>query len=263
MKLLKRILVAIFFIPIILFLFFKGEITFIIFLSGLVTIMSFEFREMLRNKGIKIPLLFIPINVIIFVLLIKFDYELIFPIFLFSLLIFSGYDVFTNKIEGSLMRISSIMFGILYISFLLVSVYKLRQLEEGGNMMLVALISMIWFTDSSAYFIGSKYGKHKGIIKASPNKSLEGFVAGFVTAILFSIIIYFGKLVSLEQTIMLAISVGIFGQFGDVLESMFKRDMSVKDSSNFLPGHGGILDRFDSLLISAPILFMLIKLFSN
>ena len=262
MKLIKRLLVAVVFIPIILFLFYKGNITFIIFLSALSLIMSFEFRNMLKSQNIIIPLLTIPVNVIIFILLIKYSYSLVFPIFLLLLIIISGYDILRNRIEGSLVRIASVMFGILYTSFLLSSVYKLRELPQ-GNILLVSLIALIWLTDSAAFFIGSHFGKHKGIFKASPNKSAEGFAAGIISAILFSLVLYIGQIVSLEQAIMLAVSVGLFGQFGDIFESMLKRDMGVKDSSNFLPGHGGILDRFDSLLIAAPVLYLLLIIFAK
>ncbi len=256
MKLLKRIIVAVIFIPIILFLFYKGEISFIIFLSLIDLVMFIELRNMFRKKDIIFPILSIPVNLVVFLLLIKFDFSLIIPSFLIIALAFMGYDIFKNRLKGAIIRGSSLLFSILYISFMLSCVYKLRQLEN-GNILLISLICMIWITDSFAYFIGNKFGKHKGIIKASPNKSLEGFIAGFCFTLFFAFALYHWQVLELTNSILLVVAVGIFGQLGDIFESMLKRDVGVKDSSYILPGHGGVLDRFDSLLIAAPIFYYL------
>jgi phosphatidate cytidylyltransferase len=103
-------------------------------------------------------------------------------------------------------------------------------------------------------------GKHRNIFAASPKKSIEGFISGFVAAFIAAYLlgILFGY--TNVQIIAMAVAAGIFGQFGDLFESILKRDAGVKDSSNLLPGHGGILDRFDSLLIAAPVLYLLLDL---
>jgi phosphatidate cytidylyltransferase len=126
--------------------------------------------------------------------------------------------------------------------------------------MLLGLMVTIWVTDSAAYFLGMSFGKHRNIFAASPQKSIEGFISGiiaaFITAFLLGMLFGYTNV----QIIAMAVAAGIFGQFGDLFESILKRDAGVKDSSNLLPGHGGILDRFDSLLFAAPVLYLLLSL---
>ncbi|MDQ0161767.1 phosphatidate cytidylyltransferase [Aeribacillus alveayuensis] len=119
---------------------------------------------------------------------------------------------------------------------------------------------LIWATDSGAYFIGKKFGKNKLWPEISPNKTIEGFFGGIASAVLvafiFQEITHFVP--SYFQLIIISIFVSIFGQIGDLVESALKRHYHVKDSGSILPGHGGILDRFDSLLFVLPILYFLL-----
>jgi phosphatidate cytidylyltransferase len=120
-------------------------------------------------------------------------------------------------------------------------------------------------TDSAAYFIGTAIGKHKLFPRVSPNKSWEGAIAGFVFSIITLVVLKSFLLEFLDWVDIIAFGViiGIFGQVGDLIESLIKRDAGVKDSSNIIPGHGGIFDRFDSLLFSAPIIFLYLRLIQN
>lgn len=112
----------------------------------------------------------------------------------------------------------------------------------------------IWICDSAAYFIGRKYGNHKISPEVSPKKSWEGAAAGLIAAILsISLFNYFIiPEIPIKVSIIFGLIVGIFGQAGDFAESLLKRDSDIKDSSNLLPGHGGVLDRFDSPLFVFP-----------
>src|SRR5690606_27744859 len=118
---------------------------------------------------------------------------------------------------------------------------------------------VIWTTDSGAYFVGRKLGKNKLWPEISPNKTIEGFIGGIVTAVVFALIFnmiadLFDSFISL---FIVTLVVSIFGQIGDLVESALKRHYKVKDSGTLLPGHGGILDRFDSMLFILPILYFL------
>lgn len=123
----------------------------------------------------------------------------------------------------------------------------------------VFVLLVVWTTDSGAYFVGRKLGKHKLWPEISPKKTVEGFVGGIVIAVCFAIamqLIYpFAS--SWLQLIIVTIIASIIGQMGDLVESAIKRHYGVKDSGNILPGHGGILDRFDSLLFVVPLLHFL------
>ncbi|HHE54472.1 MAG TPA: phosphatidate cytidylyltransferase, partial [Caldithrix abyssi] len=111
----------------------------------------------------------------------------------------------------------------------------------------------IWICDTFAYFLGKQFGKHRLFERVSPKKSWEGAVAGLVGALLTYLLVYFLQIIpiTIYVAIVGGLIVGIVGQFGDLVESWFKRDAKVKDSSNLLPGHGGILDRFDSVMFSS------------
>lgn len=116
---------------------------------------------------------------------------------------------------------------------------------------------LLWASDTGAYLFGVKLGKHKLFERHSPKKTWEGLAGGLVTSLLVSIILsmYFTELSSVHWAVMSAIIV-VFGTLGDLTESMLKRSMDAKDSGSLLPGHGGLLDRFDGLLLAAPLVFV-------
>lgn len=126
----------------------------------------------------------------------------------------------------------------------------------------MGFLFLLWANDSGAYVFGITLGKNRLFERISPKKSWEGFFGGLVVAIIVAYIIsqYF-KSISTNNWIALAILIVVFGTLGDLVESMLKRSKDIKDSGNILPGHGGILDRFDGLLISAPIVYSYLRLF--
>lgn len=154
------------------------------------------------------------------------------------------------------------------VGFLLVSVFYVgvgfyyfmatRDANDGLLYIVFALV-VVWSTDSGAYFVGRKLGKHKLWPEISPKKTIEGFIGGIIIAIIAVVI--FEMITQLEiqwwKLIVVTIIASIVGQLGDLVESAVKRHYGVKDSGKILPGHGGILDRFDSLLFVLPLLHFL------
>lgn len=124
---------------------------------------------------------------------------------------------------------------------------------------------IIWSTDSGAYFIGKSMGKRKLWPEISPNKTVEGFIGGIVTAVVLSLVFQAvtGFLPSYLLVMFITLLLSIFGQLGDLVESALKRHYHVKDSGTILPGHGGILDRFDSFLFVLPFLYLLLATFAS
>ena len=179
--------------------------------------------------------------------------------------LFKGYP-------NPLVQTSATIAGATYIGFGLGGFYGIHEFlyETSGQSsqagyFVIAMLASIWICDSAAFFIGRKFGRHKISERVSPNKSWEGGIAGLIAAIATWMLarVYIGGLeeVSLTTAIAMGILVGVFGQVGDFAESMLKRDAGVKDSSTLIPGHGGVLDRIDSILFVAPLTYVYLHLF--
>ena len=144
------------------------------------------------------------------------------------------------------------VFGPMYTSLLFTSILKFRAVDPGimGGILTFAVMASIWVNDSFAYIFGSRFGRTKLAPKISPNKSWEGFFGGMLGSILVWVIIsLLGQMpVPVPMAILTGIVLGIFGVIGDLFESRIKRSVGVKDSGNIMPGHGGLLDRHDSML---------------
>ncbi len=148
--------------------------------------------------------------------------------------------------------------GILYVGWLLSYLVALRGLDGGRNWVFLALFTT-WASDTAAFFIGRKLGGHKLAPNISPGKTWEGTMGGIVGAIIMSILFFtptpFRLPLIYWQVIGLSVLVSIFGQVGDLVESLLKRNMGVKDSGTLLPGHGGILDRMDSIIFAGIVVY--------
>jgi len=191
-------------------------------------------------------------------------------------------ELYRNK-GSALLNIGFTVLGLCYVSLFLGTLIALREVfipgdfpvyryfdiglvnsqevrstvYAWGGWTIVSLFASIWLCDSAAFFAGRSIGKRKLFERVSPNKTWEGAIAGFIAAVLAFCIarILVIPYLSLPDAIVCGLIVGVFGQMGDLVESLLKRDAGVKDSSLLIPGHGGVLDRFDSLLFAAPLLF--------
>ncbi|HEX3009181.1 MAG TPA: phosphatidate cytidylyltransferase [Bacteroidales bacterium] len=175
-------------------------------------------------------------------------------------------ELFRNK-PNPFHNIAFTIVGVLYIavplSFLNSLVFHDRITLEYNPEILIGYFVLIWTSDTGAYLTGMAFGKHPLFKRISPKKSWEGFAGGTVLTIGMSFLVaQFSHEINIYQWTIVAVIIAIFGVLGDLVESMLKRSLDVKDSGNFLPGHGGILDRFDSLIISSPFVFTFIQLFT-
>jgi phosphatidate cytidylyltransferase len=179
----------------------------------------------------------------------------------FSIILLSlVYMLKSRNFTLALTKMALTLFGILYIGLLL-SYVTLIDNTALGKQWVFFLVSTVWAADIGAFFIGSLVGRHKLYPKVSPNKTLEGLgggVGGAVAAALVYRKVFFPGL-DVSDCIFLGFSLTLFGQMGDFTESMIKRSAQVKDSSGLIPGHGGMLDRLDSFLFSAPFLYYYIR----
>ncbi len=146
---------------------------------------------------------------------------------------------------------------------------------EHAIFLIVYTMISVWISDAGAYFVGTLCGKHKMCPKISPKKTWEGFIGGIVTSAVFAVILCFAYefidsmlnngvhtfAVNWPYLIALAMVISVLGVIGDLTASLIKRECSVKDFGNFLPGHGGILDRFDSVLVAAPFAYLMYQMY--
>ena len=186
-------------------------------------------------------------------------YYLLFPV---AFLFLPVYELFRKK--GN--NISNIATGILGLSYIAtpfcLSNYVVFINGTYNSFPLILLFILIWTNDTGAYLVGMSMGKHKLFPRISPKKSWEGLIGGIILTILVSLIFVFIKQnISVFNGVLLGILVSVSSVFGDFTESMFKRSFNIKDSGKLIPGHGGFLDRFDSMLFAVPIYLCYIKLF--
>lgn len=162
-------------------------------------------------------------------------------------------------------NISFAVFSLVYYSFFLSSVYFI-SFENGEHQAwkIFAIIALTWTNDTMAYMVGSQIGKNKMFPRISPNKTWEGTIGGIVFTLIVSMLFYYAiGVFSPLIWLCIALLIGIFGTFGDLVESMLKRSLEVKDTGTLLPGHGGLLDRFDSLTLHLPLTVYFIELTSS
>jgi len=173
---------------------------------------------------------------------------------------------FTKRDTEAVLSISTIFFGLVYVSWFLSFFIRLRTMPVGtellGKQLIAYLILVTKSGDIGAYFIGRKFGKHRLIPRISPKKSVEGTLGGLTFSVLVSLgCVGFLPFFSLPHLLILGFCLGVLAQVGDLSESLIKRDCAVKDSGDTLPGFGGVLDAIDSLLFTAPIFYFYVKVF--
>jgi len=175
------------------------------------------------------------------------------------------FDKRKNGFKNSMITLAGLIYIALpfsLLSFILIPGYGSES--KFYPWVLIGIFLIIWMYDSMAYVFGSWLGKHKICARISPKKSWEGLIGGAVFAVIMGIVnsVLFQKL-SMTNWIVIAVLIVAFGTSGDFFESKLKREAGVKDSGSILPGHGGMLDRFDTVLFAVPVIFVWINLFGN
>ena len=238
------------------------------------TLGTVEFYQILNKKELSNNTKYGPfVNVVVYSLLTLAFIEIIDYRFLFLivplLLILVVQELFM-KDTIPYQNISSTLFGILYITLPFAALNYISFNEEfyskiglsGNWSLLTGFFIILWTSDSMAYLVGRKFGKYKLFPRVSPGKTWEGFIGGVVFAVIAGYIYSLvTKDVQADSTInaslhwiIMSLIISVFGMLGDLSESLLKRSGGVKDSGSLLPGHGGVLDRFDGIFFSSPII---------
>ncbi|MCP2619157.1 phosphatidate cytidylyltransferase [Candidatus Aminicenantes bacterium AC-335-K20] len=230
---------------------------FFLFLQIVIILALYEFYKLLPKKVS--PQIIIGFIFAIFIAFYfyynKIDFKFIIFIFL---LVLSIYYLVWIKDENKLAIFPSSLaltfLSVFYVSFTL---NHLFYIQKKSSSLVLFLLTVVYLGDTGAYMFGKLWGKRKLVPIASPNKTWEGAIGGVIFSILGAIIghFLFLKEISVAKAILSSIFISFIGQLSDPVESLFKRVVKVKDSSSILPGHGGILDRIDSLILAAPFFY--------
>ena len=262
-----RIIVSVIAIPAIVLACYFGEYYFFAFVIGIGIISYYEFWLFVKNKDINANLI---VGIISVGMIITNSYNSFidyYPLLITILLLLTFIELFRNK-NSAIINLGTSLLGILYFGFFASTLLSIREMYQvdytQGGLLIISIFASIWICDSAAFFGGTALGKHKLFPRVSPNKSREGAIFGLLFAVIAMVVL---KAIVLDflswfDIIAIGLIVGIIGQIGDLIESLFKRDAGVKDSSSLIPGHGGIFDRFDSLLYTAPAVLLYIKFLS-
>ena len=276
----ERIKTPLVVIPILLLIIHWGVIPFFLLVLAGVIVSLLEFYHLMERRNYH-PQKFLGVLGGFFLCLSFFLFHgklsgglggFVVTIFLFLILI----DVILKKeIKFGVSSVSVTFLGIFYISWLLSHLILLRDLRPHGKGLIYLLFITTWCVDTGAYWVGTKFGRHKLSRLVSPNKTWEGAISGLLTGI--GVVFGFRALLGLQfftrlnldlnfitpiGCLVTGLLLGIGGQVGDLAESLFKRNAGVKDSGNLFPGgHGGMLDKVDSLMFNAPLLYYYIQLF--
>jgi phosphatidate cytidylyltransferase len=269
----KRILTAILLIAAVLAILFLGPLWLLATAAALVAALAaYEYRSLAHQKDVYIPLWWIvAATALIFFFTLRLpDFELpVLTLVTFILLTWSG---FRAPLDRVLPDAAYGLFGLIYIVYPL-TLLPLIKAHEDGTGLLVFLFVCVWAGDTLALYIGKNFGRRKLAPRLSPNKTIEGSLASLMGSLLFGMGVYYlgvylsGRgyttlhiAIPAWQMVLLAIVLNLAAQLGDLLESAIKRGAGVKDSGSMLPGHGGILDRIDALLLAAPVLWYILLL---
>jgi len=265
----SRTLINIIGIPLILLcLFFgnKGISLVPLFSVFIYIVMMLGMYEWVNLSNIKCNLIkiinFIFISAIFFIFHLSISINYLMFLIIFHVLLIAIIEIIKSS-DSPLKNISSSVLGLIWIGIFIGTLIPIRNIAVDGFKITLMMFLSVWICDTFAFIAGSRFGNKKLIPKISPNKTWVGAIAGFIGSFIIPVIFYlYYPLSGLDrfyEYLIFGLIFGLFGQLGDLAESALKREAGIKDTSNILHGHGGILDRFDSLGFVAPILFVLLE----
>ncbi len=271
----KRILTAIVLITLVAALIFFGKMWMVTLAAALVAgLAAMEFRGFAEAGGCPIPLWWAISAVFLFFLATFYRPVDTISVVAFVTLVLFAVAAFRMSLERVLWQTSVGLLMLVYTAYPLTLIPQILN-EENGTALLLFLFICVWSGDIAALYIGKRFGKRKFAPRLSPNKTWEGAIASIVASCLFGMsLILLGDWLTQQNSsftklhtsepwwvfLILAAVLNAAAQFGDLLESALKRGAGVKDSGTMLPGHGGMLDRIDALLVAAPVLWFVIVL---
>jgi phosphatidate cytidylyltransferase len=265
----KRILTAVVLIAVVFAVVFLGQLWMVAVLAALIAeLAAFEYGQLANASGINIPIWWaIPAVAMVFVAAFAWPSDTQLPLLTALGFLLFGLNGFLRPLKQVLPETAAGLFGLAYIAYPLSLLPQIWSRDDGKPLVLFLMVC-VWAGDIAALYIGKNFGKRKLALRLSPGKTWEGAIASLLGSMLAGAAVFWiGDMLSargnmvlhieepLWQVLILAVVLNAAAQLGDLLESAIKRGADVKDSGTMLPGHGGILDRIDALLLAAPVLW--------
>ena len=263
----KRAISAIILIPVVIFLVWWGENLYSALIVLVTALMLIEFCQLSQSIGARGSRILVIVSGLLFCFsaIESIDFRISVQLALtLTLFLAFAYHIFHNQVNVAFLSVASMLLGVVYIGWAFG--YHLIALRDIGNAagkpigsgLIFFLLVVAWCGDTTAYLFGKRFGKHKLRPHISPGKTIEGAIAGLGFGVLGGLGVRFYLLtdvLSIPHALTLGILLGLVSQLSDLSESLLKRSADVKDSGGLIPGHGGLLDRCDSLIFSAPMLY--------
>ena len=267
-QLASRLLTASVGVPVTVVCSLVGGIPFLLAMNLVIGAGLFEFYRMMEAKGIR-PYKTVGVAAgLVVSWYVYFQGGVFSGLFITLMLItIMAMELFRRDGELAVFHISTTILGVFYVAWLGSHIILLRQLGEGvvgtdlGGFFVILAFALAWGTDTGAYFVGNAIGKKKLLPRVSPSKSVEGALGGVVVAITVAFVAKatIVPLLTVVDVLALGLAAPVMAVLGDLVESLMKRDVRIKDTSRALPGHGGMLDRFDSVLFVAPLVYYYLR----
>ena len=275
----QRVLTAVVGVPLLYFIFYLGGIPFLILILLLILFGNIELFKLLEAKGIQTEReLGIAFSLALGIAA-YFGHFYFAVVFSFAVIITFLLALRRQDLSNSIIALSTGLFAIIYIGWFLSHAILLRNIDHNLNLKtyvetvqghsdigffyIFLVVSCTFLNDTGAYFIGRWKGKRKLIPHVSPGKTLEGTIGGIISSAIAAIVgnLIFKSPIEYHWVVLFGLVIGIVAVLGDLTESLIKRSAEAKDSGGILPGHGGILDRFDSLIFTFPVSYYMVLLY--
>ncbi len=270
--LLPRVLTALIGVPLVVLSIYWGNLPFFILMTGIVFLALWEYFVIARVKYRAQPVIGITMGMLLFLSMYLtgtsvgpassnqstalFLSIMLVPIF--------AFEMIRKNRERAIETMAVTFFGAFFIPWSLGHLLLLRSLKPSGMYLVFFIFIVIWILDTGAYAVGVKFGNNKLASTVSPKKTLEGALGGVISGTITAGILSYLFLrndFTIVESLIIGFVISFVSQFSDLAESLLKRDVGIKDSANLLPGHGGMLDRFDSFIFTAPLFYYYLTIF--
>ncbi|HHX50788.1 MAG TPA: phosphatidate cytidylyltransferase [Clostridia bacterium] len=257
----QRLLTAFFGVPLILIIFYLGGIPLLLFSIAIVLIGLYEFFDLMGRMEFT-PVFLTGYIVSIFILLgTYYNLRSYLGLFLWLVILLFFWHFIAEFPRVTLQDIGVTLLGVYYVAGLYSYLLWVRFHLAGGLTWALLVLLLTWTNDTASFFLGTRFGKKRLCPRLSPKKSVEGAFGGLIFTVFLALVFAGFTGAGYGQMALLGVLAAALGTTGDLIESALKRSAHTKDSGTFLPGHGGVLDRLDSLLLVAPLVYYYLQLF--